>query len=283
MSGGLNLIVNADDFGISEAVNRGIVEAHVRGIVTSTSIMATAPEFEHAVELARQRPSLAVGVHLVLTEQRPLSGAAATASLVRRDGTFEPHLKQLLAKRLRGLVSMQEVRRELDAQIRRVRSAGIAINHLDGHQHVHVLPGVARVVAELAEAHGISAVRYPAERLRGYMLRNVKHGGRVAEQLALNVFCAASPLKHLRRSDEFVGFYFGGRLDEANLETVLTGLPKRGTVELMCHPGHEDMQPRADWQYAWAAERDALTSPRIRALVMARGMQLVSHPNVRGE
>ena len=283
MSGGVKLIVNADDFGISEAVNRGIVEAHDRGIVTSTSVMATAPKFEHALELARLRPSLAVGVHLVLTEQRPLSGAAATASLVRSDGTFEPHLKQLLAKRLRGLVSMQEVRRELDAQIRRVRSAGIAINHLDGHQHVHVLPGVAQVVAELAEAHGIPAVRYPAERLRGYMLRNMTHGRRVAEQMALNLFCAASPLNRLRRSDEFVGFYFGGRLDEANLETVLTGLPKRGTVELMCHPGHEDMQPRADWQYAWAAERDALTSPRIRALVMARGMQLVSHPNVRGE
>jgi len=163
-----------------------------------------------------------------------------------------------------------------------VRTAGIAINHLDGHQHVHVLPGVAQVVAELAAAHGITAVRYPAERVRSYMLRSVKHAPRVAEQAALNVFCAASPLKHLRRSDEFVGFYFGGRLDEANLETVLAGLPTGGTVELMCHPGHEDMRPRADWQYAWAAERDALTSPRIRALVMARGMQLVSRPTVRG-
>jgi predicted glycoside hydrolase/deacetylase ChbG (UPF0249 family) len=278
---GVNLIVNADDFGISEAVNRGIVEAHDRGIVTSTSIMATGPKFEHAVELARLRPSLAVGVHLVLTEHRPLIGAASAASLVRPDGAFEPHLKQLLTKRMRGRVSLAEVRRELDEQIRRVRAAGIAINHLDGHQHVHVLPGVAQVVAELAAAHGISAVRYPAERIRGYMLRSFKYAQRVVEQAALNLFCASSSLARLRRSDEFVGFYFGGRLDEANLETVLAGLPKRGTVELMCHPGHEDMKPRADWQYAWAAERDALTSPRIRALVLARGMQLVSHPKIR--
>jgi predicted glycoside hydrolase/deacetylase ChbG (UPF0249 family) len=282
MSGGVELIVNADDFGISEAVDRGIVEAHDRGIVTSTSIMATGPKFEHAVELARQRPGLAVGVHLVLTEHRPLIGASAAASLVRADGSFEPHLTQLLRRRLRGLVSIAEVHHELDAQIRRVRAAGIAINHLDGHQHVHVLPGVAQVVAELAAAHGISAVRYPAERLRGYMLRSAKHARRVAEQAALSLFCACSPLKHLRRSDEFVGFYFGGRLDETNLETLLAGLPKGGTVELMCHPGHEDMRPQADWQYAWAAERDALTSPRIRALVMAHGMQLVSHPSVRG-
>ena len=278
---GVSLIVNADDFGISEAVNRGIVEAHDRGIVTSTSIMATGPKFEHAVELARLRPSLAVGVHLVLTEHRPLIGAPAAASLVRADGAFEPHLKQLLTRRLRGRVSMAEIRRELDEQIRRVRAAGIAINHLDGHQHVHVLPGVSQVVAELAAVHGISAVRYPAERIRGYMLRSFKYAQRVVEQAALNAFCASSPLERLRRSDEFVGFYFGGRLDEANLETVLAGLPKRGTVELMCHPGHEDMKPQADWHYAWAAERDALTSPRIRALVLARGMQLVSHPKIR--
>jgi len=278
---GVKLIVNADDFGISEAVNHGIVEAHDRGIVTSTSIMATGPKFEHAVELARLRPSLAVGVHLVLTEHRPLIGASAAASLVRSDGAFEPHLKQLLARRLRGRVSMTEVRGELDQQIRRVRAAGIAINHLDGHQHVHVLPGVAEVVAELAAAHGISAVRYPAERIRGYMLRSFKYARRVVEQAALSLFCASSSLGHLRRSDEFVGFYFGGHLDEANLETVLAGLPKRGTVELMCHPGHEDMKPEAGWQYAWAAERDALTSPRIRALVLARGVQLVSHPKIR--
>jgi hypothetical protein len=86
----------------------------------------------------------------------------------------------------------------------------------------------------------------------------------------------------LRRSDEFVGFYFGGRLDEANLETVLARLPRRGTVELMCHPGDEGMQPQGDWHYAWAAERDALTSPRIRELLLARGMQLVSQPKARG-
>jgi hopanoid biosynthesis associated protein HpnK len=280
MSAGLKLIVNADDFGISEAVNRGIVEAHDRGIVTSTSLMATGPAFEHAVELARSRPRLAVGVHLVLTEQRPLS-AAAVPSLVRPDGAFEPHLAQLLRRQLRGRISLAEVRRELDAQIRRVRAAGIAIGHLDGHQHAHVLPGVARIVAELAAEHGIAAVRYPVERVRGYMLRSARHAARVAEQAALGLFSAASPLKRLRRSDDFVGFYFGGRLDEANLATVLTGLPASGTVELMCHPGDERMRPPGGWQYAWAAERDALTSPRIRELVMARGVQLVSSGKAR--
>ena len=280
MSSGSRLIVNADDFGIAEAINRGIIEAYDRGIVTSTSIMATGPAFDHAVALAKSRPNLAVGVHLVLTEHRPLLGAAAAATLVELDGRFAPHVRQLLGKAIRGRVSLAEVRLELGAQLRRVREAGIAASHIDGHQHVHVLPGIARVVAELAAEHGIRAVRYPAERVRGYMLRNLRHVPRVAEQTMLNWFCASSPLKALRRSDDFVGFYFGGRLDEANLATVLRGLPPGRTVELMCHPGHDDMQPADGWQYAWAAERDALTSPRIRELVAARGVQLVSYRDV---
>jgi predicted glycoside hydrolase/deacetylase ChbG (UPF0249 family) len=219
-------------------------------------------------------------VHLVLTEHSPLVGAEAAASLVGPDGKFAPHLAQLLRKQFRREIELTEVRIELDAQIARVRDAGLAISHLDGHQHVHVLPGVARIVTELAAAHGVRAVRYPAERVRGYMLGRLQHARRVAEQAVLGFFCAVSPLKRLRRSDDFVGFYFGGRLDEANLATVLAGLPPGRTVELMCHPGGDDMRDGTGWQYQWAAERDALTSPRIRDLVAARGMQLVSRRDV---
>ena len=280
MTAAPKLIVNADDFGIAEAVNSGIVDAHDRGIVTSTSIMATGPAFEHAVGLARMRPRLAVGVHLVLTEDRPLTGAEAAATLVGPDGKFAPHIVQLLGWQIRRGISLSEVRRELEAQIVRARDAGIAISHLDGHQHVHVLPGVSRIVAELAAAHGIRAVRYPAERVRRYMLHGLKAARRVAEQAALGLFCAASPLKHLRRSDDFVGFYFGGSLDETNLATVLAGLPPGRTVELMCHPGGDDTRDERGWRYRWAAERAALTSPRIRDLVAARGVQLVSYRDV---
>ncbi|HEY9182756.1 MAG TPA: ChbG/HpnK family deacetylase, partial [Gammaproteobacteria bacterium] len=272
------LIVHADDFGIAEPVNLGIMEAHDRGIVTSVSLMATGPAFDHAVALAHTRPKLDVGVHLVLTEHRPLTGTSVP-SLVGADGRFAPHVTRLAGKRLRGAASLDEVRMELDAQIRRVRATGLAVSHLDGHQHVHVLPGIAGVVADLAAAHGIAAVRYPAERVRAYMLRNPHYLKRVVEQVALTAACAVSPLRGLRRSDDFVGFYFGGRLDEANLARVLAGLPAGRTVELMCHPGGEGMHAD-DWQYAWVAERDALTSPRIRGLVEARSIELVSYRDV---
>jgi predicted glycoside hydrolase/deacetylase ChbG (UPF0249 family) len=146
---------------------------------------------------------------------------------------------------------------------------------------VHVLPGVARVVADLAREHGIHAVRVPTERPRGYMLKDLGSLKRLAEQVALGVFGSLSPLKHLRRVDRFVGFYYGGRLNEQNLRTVLERLPARKTVELMCHPGLEDAQsPYGHWNYGWAAETAALTSPRIRELIGAHGVRLIGYRDV---
>lgn len=273
------LIVHADDFGLSEAVNRAVIAAHERGIVTSASLMAGGDAFEHAVALAKACPSLDVGVHLTLTEQRPV--AANVPSLVDADGKLAPHATRLAQRHARGKIALADVRTELDAQIRRVRDSGITPTHLDGHQHVHVLPGVAQVVLELARTHGVRAVRYPAERVRAYMLKSPVRAKRVAEQLAVAALSALSPLKSLRRSDDFVGFYFGGRLNERNLRTVLDHLPARGTIELMCHPGFEDPQSRyGHWGYAWTDEAAALSSPRIRELLAARGVRLIGYRDV---
>src|SRR4029079_6807551 len=170
-AGGARLIVNADDFGLSEAVNRAVIEAHEHGIVTSTSIMAGGSAFEHAAALATRTPTLDVGVHLTLTEQQPV--AESVPSLVGADGQFAPHATDFAKRWLRGTIALADVRTELDAQIRRVRAHGVRPTHLDGHQHVHVLPGIARVVAELAREHGIRAVRVPTERPRSYMLKDL--------------------------------------------------------------------------------------------------------------
>jgi hopanoid biosynthesis associated protein HpnK len=275
---GSRLIVHGDDFGLSEAVNEGIVDAHRRGILTSTSLMANGAAFEHAVTLAKRCPTLDVGVHLTLTEERPVALQAALPELVDESGRFPPHLLRLAALHARGKIPLDAVRVELDAQIRRAREAGLPISHLDGHQHVHVLPGIASIVAELARAHGIAAVRYPVERVRGYMLRRFRGLRRLAEQLALGAAGRRSPLRRLKRSDEFAGFYFGGRLTEPNLLTLLTALPAGRTVELMCHPGNPDAGGRYDhWRYSWPAERDALVSGEVRSLLDRRGVRLISY------
>jgi hypothetical protein len=99
---------------------------------------------------------------------------------------------------------------------------------------------------------------------------------RLAEQVALNAVCKRSALQRLRHAERFVGFYFGGKLTERNLEIVLHNLPASGTIELMCHPAEvESNGPHRQWGYAGPAEREALSSPRIKALIHARGIDLI--------
>jgi hopanoid biosynthesis associated protein HpnK len=281
---GTRLIVHADDFGLSETVNRAVIAAHENGIVTATSLMAGGEAFEHAVSLAKACPTLDVGVHLTLTEQRCVAAADTVRSLVDADGRLAPHAIPFALRYLRGKIALADVRTELDAQIRRVLDHGLTPSHLDGHQHVHVLPGIARIVAELARTYGMRAVRCPAERLRGYMLKDLTGlkdlagAKRVVEQLVLGGLSVLSPLRALRGTDRFVGFYFGGRLNERNLRTVLEHLPSSRTIELMCHPGDDDPSSRfGHWNYAWAAEAAALSSPRIKALLDARGVRLIGY------
>jgi chitin disaccharide deacetylase len=273
---GSRLIVNADDFGLSPAINRGIIAAHRNGIVTSASLMVNGPAFEDAVSLAQDNPALDIGLHLTLTELGPVASPDKVASLVGESLRFAPHAFDFARRYVRGLIAAADVHTELDAQIRLARTRGLAISHLDSHQHVHALPGIARVIAELASSHAIRVVRYPLERLQAYMLRSAGNVRRLAEQIALNAICKRSALQRLRHAERFVGFHFGGKLTESNLEILLRNLPASGTIELMCHPAEAESDgPHRQWGYAGPAEREALTSTRIRALIHARGIDLI--------
>lgn len=274
---GRRLIVNADDFGLSKAVNEGIVEAHQRGIVTSTSLMASGAAFEDAVRLARAIGTLDIGVHLTLTEEEPVSERSNIPSLL--DGhRFYPHASCFVRRYFAGRISLDEAERELDAQVARIVSTGINVSHLDGHQHVHMVPGIRRVAGRLAEKYRIPAIRFPKELPKLYMFGDSGSTGRLAQLFALNAFCAAADTRDARRPDHFVGFYYGGRLNKKNLMTILETLPKDGTSELMCHPGREDVgSARAHWNYHWRDELAALTDGEVRGWLQASGIELVSY------
>ena len=279
------LIVNADDFGLCASVNRGILEAHEQGIVTSATVLANAPGFEDAIALARRAPSLGVGVHLNLTRGRPVSHPHAVPSLVRRDGAFAYSAWSLPVAIAAGRIALGDVREEWGAQIARLRRAGIGPTHLDGEQHAHLLPPLFRVAASLAQAEGILAVRAAAEpglfpRLAPANPQWYKAGivaviGRRARRRAARA--------GLRAPDHLLGIVDGGRLDGARLERLLARVAD-GVTELIAHPGYESAELRevAGERGAYSApareaELRALTAPGLRRELAARGIDLIHY------
>src|SRR2546423_3821586 len=159
------LVVNADDFGLSAAVNDGILEAHAAGVVSSVSVLVNAPGWEHAVAALRGvGPGLGPGLHLTLTAGEPVSRGR---SLVHpRTGRFHS-LAGLVTGALTGRVDRDEIAEECGAQLARLRAAGVRVTHIDGHRHVHALPGVWGPVVATGRAHGVPFVRVPVERGAG--------------------------------------------------------------------------------------------------------------------
>lgn len=158
------LVINADDLGLTIGVNEGIFDAHGRGVLTSASLFANAPATADAISRIRQCPSLGVGCHLTLVDGRPTLSPRHVPTLVEDDGRFRPSWKPFIVACLTGRVSLDEVERELTAQIDKIRSEGVRLTHLDAHKHVHAFPPIFAIVARLANRFAIPVVRVPFER-----------------------------------------------------------------------------------------------------------------------
>jgi len=270
------LIVNADDLGLSAGVNRGIVACATAGVVTSASLLVNTPGFADAAAQLNTGAPLDVGLHLNLTTGTPVAGADAVPSLCdARTGRLYP-LVALIARALARRISSAEVALECAAQIARARAAGIRLTHLDGHEHVHVLPGVWRPVVETARRAGIEVVRVPLEPPRSLAWRPAAVAGQVLITAAYRV--AARGVPPPRHPDHFRGFALTGRRDFAARLLRLLDALDAGTTELMVHPGHEDADLTGWVRYAVGRERelDALVSPGVRARLRQGDIELTN-------
>ena len=272
------LVVNADDFGISPGVNRGIVEAHRLGIVTSASLMPNLPSSEDAAARAARCPSLQLGMHLTLTAGKPLSPPERVPSLVDRHGHF-PVLGHLLARLSLGRVRHADLARELDAQVTWALERGVRLDHLDSHHHVHIHPRAAGLVLDLAARHGIPYVRCPDEGLRWPATRETDP--RNLARVAI-ISPAARGLRRrlrppLRSAHHFRGAALGPSFRTTALLRTLRHLPP-GLTELMTHPGYPDAELALRTAYVAGRDRElaALTAPASRALIEAGGIRLVT-------
>ena len=272
------LVVNADDYGLTPGVSGAVLDAHRRGVVTSTSVLALAPAFLATASWLADAPELGVGAHLaVVGEDPPLLAASEVPSLVDRRGRLASSWRRFAVRYCRGAVDADDVRREFAAQIEAVRTGtGRRLTHLDTHQHVHLLPGVSRILLDLAVENGIAALRVP------------RSSGRRPTG-ALVAGPAAALRRRARRRAVAVatrteGFDEAGRLDEVTLERLLRRVSRRqlASVEVLTHPGLPDDADRARyrWGFAWEAEWQALVSPRIRALVDELGFRLGTYADL---
>ncbi len=269
------LIINADDFGISDGVNRGILEAHEAGSVTSASLMVNLPAFRHALHCAAGAPRLGVGLHFNLTAGSPVAPPDRVRSLCDRGaGTFLP-LRRLIARALRGGIVPSEVATECEAQIDRLRAGGVTITHLDAHHHVHLLPGIWTPVRQVARQAGIGSVRVPFEDFR-YTLA---WPGALAEQLLLRAaYRLAEGTGGPRHVDHFHGSaLFAQRAFRQGLLKLLD-TDELGITELMVHPGYSDAET-ASWDpYTAPRERElaALLDSTVRARLSAGDLDLTT-------
>jgi chitin disaccharide deacetylase len=284
-----NLIVNADDLGWTEGVNRGIAEAHRRGLVTSTSLLANGPAFESALQVSRENRELGVGVHLNLSDGLPTADPASVRSLLNNAGHLEGGPESLLLRIASRKLSVEEVEHEWDAQISKIQGAGVSPTHLDGHKHIHMLPGLFEVALRLAKKHGIAAMRIAHEEST---LRSLLSAGSERPSKVLKQGVQARGLKLLARdaremaeranivaANYFCGIAQTGVMTREGVERLLGSLPE-GTTEFMVHPGyldHDLMQSPTRLQASRQQELEILTDTSIRKLVATRGIRLINY------
>jgi predicted glycoside hydrolase/deacetylase ChbG (UPF0249 family) len=275
------LIVNADDFGRSEAVNTGIVEAFRRGILTSVSIVAMGAAFESAVELAREHEGLGIGIHLVLDEHEPALPPSKILSLVGSDGRFRSRGQQFM-KMTADPRMREDAFREWDAQIKKVLASGIKLEHIDGHGHCHAHPRAAGVVVALAERYGIGHVRLPVEAV-GWRPERTS-AARFASKLMLNSFALCSKRLwdgKLEFPENFYGFSEGGHVTGSLVRRVGQAAPP-GVSELMVHVGNSNLEPAGlETGYDWQGDLGAVTTFGRAAFEEEFGITLITHTGRR--
>ncbi|ORU00188.1 Cellobiose phosphotransferase system YdjC-like protein [Anaerovibrio sp. JC8] len=263
------LIVNADDFGRHELINKAVEQATEKGILRSATLMPGAKAFDSAVDIGRRHPELGVGIHFTLVNGFPVLPPKEIPSLVTEEGVFVDDHSAFVKKLVSGSVNMQEVRAELGAQLRKMQNTGLSLTHADSHQHMHTLPGVINVVLDLVKEAGIKAVRIPKAPLFSGEFGGI---GQLIGRLGLGTLAMMAGSKAKARGvatpDYFAGIVAGEAVTEENLAGVIRDL-KPGVTEVMMHPGTHNGQliPETGWDHDFEAEFKAMTSPAIIKLI----------------
>lgn len=255
----MKLLINADDFGYSPAVNHGIIETFKNGIVRSTTMMCGMPGFDHAVSLAKENPELGVGVHLTMTAGYSVGGVYKT--ITDQNGHF---LKQIDFYNSLDTIDLGEIEKEFTAQIEKALAAGIKVTHIDSHHHVHGYEPVFGIFIDLAKRYGLP-------------VRNFKNTE--PEFVGRHFDVRPESIKELglKTTDSFTLDFYG---DTANAETLISLIKAApgDSLEVMCHPAFLDLILYEGTGYGLKRiyEQAVLSSNEVKKYISENGIELIN-------
>jgi hopanoid biosynthesis associated protein HpnK len=276
------LIVTGDDFGLAVPVNEAIEQAHREGILTAASLMVSGAAAADAVERARRLPTLRVGLHVVLVEGRPVLPPERIPALVDAAG----ELRTDLVRAGFAFFFLPGARRQLEAEIRAqfeaFRATGLALDHVNAHNHMHLHPTVLRLLIAVGRDHGLGAVRVPYEPfLASWRAARTAPLRRMLNWALLGPWVVLLRRRLARaglKSNEYTfGLHDTGKMDTVLLARFVDRLPD-GVTEIYLHPATARC-PEIDRHmagYRHEAELEALTSRAVRESLRAGGVRPVA-------
>lgn len=285
-TGRTKIIINADDFGLSSAVNEAVLEAARDGVLTSATIMANMPAFDEAVAGAKGIERLGVGVHLNILRGKPLYNPTLIPSLVDDEGKLIGSVPKLWMGFVLGTIKSGDIERELSAQIERVIEAGITPTHFDSEKHLHHLfPRFGLIACRLAKKYGVGRIRVVREPLFPLSQPMRAAPSQFMKAAIINqhgMWLARTARKHgLASVDRFYGLALTGRVTACAYRWVTENI-KEGSVEIMCHPATQAGASTDAGEQSWldhqrVNEYRALLDPDTIEAVENSGAELINY------
>jgi hopanoid biosynthesis associated protein HpnK len=278
---GPQVIFNADDFGASSSINAAVIEAHRKGVLTSTSLMVGGEAVDEAVALARETPTLAVGLHLVVVDGPAVLSSAEIPHLMDKAGCIVSNPVRIGLRYAFSAAAQSELAREMEAQFARFASTGLPLAHVDGHLHMHMHPTVLGLLLPLAARYGAKGLRLPRDELRLGLGYDHRHAGlKLAWAIAFGLLTRRSldllPAFGLVAARRVYGLMQTGHMEEGYVLEILRRL-RASTAELYFHP---DTQTASDEMGRNRGDLETLLSPAVAQAIRARGLHLAAYPDL---
>lgn len=274
-----NFILNADDFGRHELINKAVEIGAREGLLRSATIMPGGDAFVDAVSVAKRNFNLGVGIHFTLVNGNPILPSDEIPSLVDNGGKFFDDYKIFTQRFFSGKINLTEVRRELCAQLEKVEHTGLKITHADSHQHMHTLPKIIDIVIDLVKQSDIKAIRTPKTPL---FAGGFGGAGQLIGRIGLGTLAHLAAIKikraGLKTPDHFLGIVAGNAITVSDM-LDFAAKSQSGTTEIMLHPGTDNdiLIPATDWQHDFTAELAAVTDSTVLEKFKALNINAVNY------